>query len=218
MSATEAEERAQFTLAMRARRINDLDLLRALERVSRSLFMPPRFADISGRDIALPIGCGQSSPPPSVLASMIAALEVEPTDRVCEIGTGSGYCTALLAQLAGEVVTLERFQTLSVEASTRLAAFGLTNVRALWRDGFDFHETGERFDKVIVHGLIDPPALDFVKLIAAEGLVAAAIAGPARGEQRVVRLTVPADGPVAISEHGPARALRPLERGLARAL
>ncbi len=66
LSASEAEERAQFTLAMRASGIDDLELLRALERAPRALFMPQRFADISGRDIALPIGCGQTSPPPSV--------------------------------------------------------------------------------------------------------------------------------------------------------
>ena len=75
MTVAESEERAQFTLAMRARGINDLSLLRALERAPRALFMPPRFADICGRDIALPIGCGQTSPPPSIVAAMIAALD-----------------------------------------------------------------------------------------------------------------------------------------------
>ena len=218
LSASEAEERAQFTLAMRTRSIHDLGLLRALERVPRSLFMPQRFADMSGRDIALPIGCGQSSPTPSVLTSMIAALEVGPTDRICEIGTGSGYCTALLAQLAGEVVTLERFQTLSVEACDPTRGLRPHKRQGVVAGRIRLHQTGERFDKVIVHGLIDPPALDFVKLIAAEGLVSAVLAGPARVEQKVVRLTVPATGPVAMSEHGAARALRPLERGLARAL
>src|SRR5271157_1498107 len=134
LSAQEAEERAQFTLAMRARGVNDLTLLRALERAPRALFMPQRFADISGRDIALPIGCGQTSPAPSVLAIMIAALGLQPSDRVCEIGTGTGYCTALLAQLAKEVVSLERFQTLALEASARLKAFGLANVAVQWTD------------------------------------------------------------------------------------
>ena len=107
MSASEAEERAQFTLAMRAKGVEDIELLRALERVPRALFMPQRFADISGRDIALPIGCGQTSPPPSIVAAMIAALDVRASDTVCEIGTGTGYCTALLAQFAKEVVSLD---------------------------------------------------------------------------------------------------------------
>jgi protein-L-isoaspartate(D-aspartate) O-methyltransferase len=218
VSASEAEERAQFTLAMRARGIDDLDLLRALERAPRSLFVPQRFADISGRDMALPIGCGQTSPPPSVLAAMVAGLALTAFDRVCEIGTGTGYCTALLAQLAKEVVSLERFQTLALEASARLLAFGLSNVTVLWRNGFDFHEFGDRFDKVIVHGLIEAPAPEFLKLIRGEGVLVSAFAGPGRNRQRIVRLAVPARGPVGLAEIGPARALRPLERGLSRAL
>jgi len=218
VSAPEAEERAQFTLAMRAKGIDDLDLLRALERAPRSMFMPQRFADISGRDIALPIGCGQTSPPPSVLAAMIAALGLRRSDRVCEIGTGTGYCTALLAQLANEVVSLERFQTLALEASARIQTFGLSNAAVLWRDGFEFHLTGERFDRVIVHGLIEPPGDAFRRLIAEDGALVSAFAGPDPSEQRIVRLAVGADGSVDVADLGPARALRPLEHGLSRAL
>src|SRR5271155_1965199 len=146
MTVAESEERAQFTLAMRAQGINDLGLLRALERAPRALFMPPRFADISGRDIALPIGCGQTAPPPSIVAAMIAALELKPAHRVCEIGTGTGYCAALLAQLASTIVSLERFQTLALEASARIKTFGLANVAVKWEDGFDFRRSGARFD------------------------------------------------------------------------
>lgn len=218
MSASEAEERAQFTLAMRAKGIGDLELLRALERAPRALFAPQRFADISLRDVALPIGCGQTSPPPSTLAAMIAALRLEPLDEVCEIGTGSGYCTALLAQLARRVVTLERFQTLSLEAAARIRAFGLDNVAALWTDGFAFHAQGRRFDKVIAHGIVEPPAREFLDLLAPGGVLVAALAGLGRAEQRIVRLTLEGEGPVHVVEIGPARALRPLERGVSRAL
>ena len=218
MSASEAEERAQFTLAMRARGINDLDLLRALERAPRALFMPQRFADISGRDIALPIGCGQTSPPPSVVAAMIGALDLKPSHRVCELGTGTGYCTALLAQLASSIVSLERFETLALEASARMKAFGFANVAIRWEDGFDFHRAGERFDRVIVHAQIEPPGEAFRGLVAPGGILVAAIAGPERGEQRIVRLVGGPDGAFEAADLGPARALRPLERGLARAL
>jgi len=218
VSASEAEERAQFTLAMRAKGVDDIGLLRALERAPRSLFMPQRFADISSRDVALPIGCGQTSPPPSTLAVMIAALRLKSSDEVCEIGTGTGYCTALLAQLAKQVVSLERFQSLALEASARIKAFGLPNVAVQWTDAFDFHGRGLRFDKVIAHGLIEPPAREFLSLLAPEGALVAAFAGPGRGEQRIVRLTVGDEGPVHVAEFGPARALRPLERGVSRAL
>ena len=215
MIATESEERAQFTLAMRAKRINNLDLLRALERAPRALFMPPRFADISGRDIALPIGCGQTSLPPSIVAAMVAALEIKPAHRVCEIGTGTGYCAALLAQLASAVVSLERFQTLALEAAARIKAFGLGNVTVHWADGFERHLSGERFDRVLIHGLIEPPGEAFRRLIGPGGILVAVVAGPGRGEQRIVRLTDTMSG---AEDLGPARAMRPLEHGLARAL
>ena len=218
MSEQEAEERAQFTLAMRARGIDDLRLLRALERAPRALFMPHRYADISGRDIALPIGCGQTSLPPSVVAAMIAALDLDPSHSVCEIGTGTGYCAALLAQLANTIVSLERFQTLAVEAEARIKAFGLANVTVHWRDGFDFHERGGRFDRVIVHGLIEPPGEAFRALMAERGLLIAGVAGPDACEQRIVRLESDEAGHFEAVDLGPARGMRPLERGLARAL
>ncbi|HTZ66283.1 MAG TPA: protein-L-isoaspartate O-methyltransferase [Roseiarcus sp.] len=215
MIATESEERAQFTLAMRAKGIDDLSLLRALERAPRALFMPPRFADISGRDIALPIGCGQTSLPPSIVAAMIAALDLRPEHQVCEIGTGTGYCAALLAQLANTIVSLERFQTLAVEASARIKAFGLANVAVRWADGFELHLSGERFDRVLIHGLVEPPGEAFRRLIGKGGVLVAVVAGPERGEQHIVRL---ADGASQARDMGPARGMRPLEHGLARAL
>ena len=117
-------------LRMRARGIGDLRLLRALERAPRALFMPQRYADIAARDIALPIGCGQTAPPPSIVAAMIEALDAERRARGCSrSATGTGYAAALLAQLAAEVVSLERCQTLALEAAERLEAFGLANVR-----------------------------------------------------------------------------------------
>ena len=218
MTVAESEERAQFTLAMRARGINDLGLLRALERAPRALFMPPRFADISGRDIALPIGCGQTSPPPSIVAAMIAALDVKPAHNVCEIGTGTGYCAALLAQLANAVVSLERFQTLALEASAKIKAFELGNVTVHWADGFERHASGERFDRALIHGIIEPPAEVFRRLVRPGGVLVAVVDGPGRGEQHIVRITDGDAGAGEAVDMGPAHAMRPLERGLARAL
>jgi protein-L-isoaspartate(D-aspartate) O-methyltransferase len=124
----------------------------------------------------------------------------------------------LLAQLASSIVSLERFETLALEASARMKAFGFANVAIRWEDGFDFHRAGERFDRVIVHAQIEPPGQAFGGLIAPGGVLVAAIAGPERGEQRIVRLAGGPDGALEAADLGPARALRPLERGLARAL
>ena len=88
---------------LRARGIQDLNLLRALEIVPREIFVPHRFADLAGRPIALPLRCGQTLPEPWLAARMIEALAPARHHRVLEIGTGSGYATALLARLSREV-------------------------------------------------------------------------------------------------------------------
>jgi protein-L-isoaspartate(D-aspartate) O-methyltransferase len=214
----EAEERAQFMLRMRARGVGDLRLLRALERAPRSLFMPQRYADISARDIALPIGCGQTAPPPSIVAAMIEALDVRPGARVLEIGSGSGYAAALLAQLAGRVLSLERCQTLAVEAAERLAAFGLENVDVVFADGLRFDSEGGGFDRVLVHGLIDVSARGLTRWLIEGGALVGAMADDAAGEQRIVRLTRGADGEIEAFPLGLARTFTPLIAGLARAL
>ena len=214
----EAEERAQFMLRMRARGVGDLRLLRALERAPRSLFMPQRYADMALRDLALPIGCGQTAPPPSIVAAMIEILDVKAGSRVLEIGTGAGYATALLAQLAGEVLSLERCQTLALEAAERLQAFGLTNVRVVWADGLDFDPGETRFDRLLVHALVEAPAPGLTAALAPGGALVAAMIDETLGEQRIVRLARDSTGEIAASAHGPARAFSALAPGRARAL
>jgi protein-L-isoaspartate(D-aspartate) O-methyltransferase len=214
----EAQERAQFMLRLRARGINDLRLLRALERAPRALFMPQRYADIAWRDIALPIGCGQTAPPPSILAAMIQALDAAPGSRVLEIGTGTGYSAALLAQLAGEVVSLERHPTLALEAAARLEAFGVANVRVSCADGLAFDPEDGLFDRVLVHALIEAPAARLTRLLAAGGALVAVMADDDSNQQRIVRLTRLPDGEIAASAQGQARTFRPLTEGTASAL
>jgi protein-L-isoaspartate(D-aspartate) O-methyltransferase len=214
----DAEERAQFMLRMRARGVGDIRLLRALERAPRALFMPQRYADIAARDIALPIGCGQTAPPPSIVAAMIQTLDVKPGARVLEIGGGTGYASSLLAQMAGEILSLERCQTLAVEAAERLSAFGLRNVEVAFADGFGFRSDGREFDRILVHAVIDAPASPLIEMLAPEGALVGVVVDDAAGEQRIVRLTRDAAGRIDASAHGPARTFMPLVKGLARAL
>lgn len=213
---SEARERAQFTLRMRQRGLSDVRVLRALERTPRSFFVPQRYADIAARDIALPIGGGQTAPPPSTVAAMIEALRLDSSHRVLEIGGGSGYASALLAQIAGEVVSLERCQLLAVEAGARLAAFGLDNVRVLYGDGLAPSAKETRYDRVIVHALIEPPAPRLTRWLTPGGALVAAIID--EDAQRVVRLTRAIDGGVHAEALGPVRTLTPLVVGLMRAL
>jgi protein-L-isoaspartate(D-aspartate) O-methyltransferase len=215
-TATETSERALFTLRMRQRGLSDVRVLRALERTPRSFFVPQRYADIAARDIALPIGGGQTAPPPSTVAAMIEALKIGPTHRVLEIGSGSGYATALIGQLAAEVVSLERCQSLAVEAAARLSAFGLGNVSVAHADGLAPEAAGGRFDRVIVHALIEPPAPRLIRWLNLGGLLVAAIAED--DAQRIARLTLDAEGAVQAEALGAVRTLTPLVVGLMRAL
>ena len=215
--AGEAEERAQLLLRMRSRGVGDIRLLRAMELTPRAMFMPQRYADIAGRDIALPIGCGQTSPPPSMLAAMIDALSLEEDSQTLEIGTGSGYAAALIAQMCAEVTSLERCQTLAVEAAARLAAFGLAKIHVHFADGPALN-TAQVFDRVIVHALIEPPAERLTRFIAPGGALVAAIAGEGQGEQRILRIARNESGALQARVAGAVRAFTPLVEGLARAL
>jgi protein-L-isoaspartate(D-aspartate) O-methyltransferase len=211
----EAQDRAQFMLLMRARGVRDLDLLRALERAPRALFMPQRHADIAGRDIALPIGCGQTAPPPSLVATMIELLTLEPHHRVLEVGAGTGYATALIAQLASEVFSLERCQSLALEAATRIEAFGVSNARVAWADALSPGSVEGPFDRIIVHALVEEPFSRFVDLLSEDGvLIAARLVDR---EQRIVKITRREHNSQAV-DAGAARSLAPLVQGLTRGL
>ncbi len=146
------EERLAFVMKLRARGIRDTGVLRALETVPREQFVPRRFIDLAGRDVALPLACGQSTPSPYEVARLLEVLGVEPSHRVLEIGTGSGFVTAILAKLAREVISFERFQALAVEAKTRLSHPKIENVKVFWADGLDIAPDIGIFDRILVNG------------------------------------------------------------------
>lgn len=152
--AEEAEAKAVFHLRLRARGVRDLAVLRAFEIVPRSRFMAERYADLATRDLALPIACGQTSHEPWILARAVEALGVEPGHRVLEIGSGSGYVTAILAQLAGAVLGLERWASLAEAAQARLDAMGIAGAKVAWGDGLAVAQELGRFDRILVQGTL----------------------------------------------------------------
>ena len=121
------ERQMQFVFALRSRGITDPAVLTAMEATERDRFLEGIFQDRAYEDTALPIACGQTISQPYVVAAMTEALKVEPPHNVLEIGTGSGYQAAVLAQLAGQVVSVERYRTLAETAERRL--------RVIDRDG-----------------------------------------------------------------------------------
>lgn len=113
------------------RDVDDPKVLQAMGRVPREKFVPEPHALMAYDDIPLPIGQEQTISQPYIVAMMVSALELRQTDRVLEVGTGSGYQTAILAELARQVVSVERIKLLADSARERLEALGYTNFEVL---------------------------------------------------------------------------------------
>jgi len=150
-SEQEAIGVASFILSLRAKGIRDTALLRAMELVPRDVFAPRRFRDLSRTDVALPLPCGQTMTAPGTVATMLLALGVAPGQRVLEIGTGTGYVTALLAHLGAEVTSVERFNTLADSAAQHLKIVEAGRVRVEVGDGLAVR-VRERFDRILLNG------------------------------------------------------------------
>jgi protein-L-isoaspartate(D-aspartate) O-methyltransferase len=144
------DPRAPIILALRKAGVTDTNVLQAIETVPRDRFMAQGFESRAWEDAALPIECGQTISQPFVVGVMTAALELTGREKVLEIGTGSGYQTAILARLARRVFTLERYRTLLRVAQDRHSALNLTNIVAKCSDGaLGWPEQGP-FDRIIM--------------------------------------------------------------------
>ena len=135
---------------LRARGGCDPRVRDAMLRVPRHAFTPGRLRDQAYEDHPLPIGEGQTISQPYIVARMLEALELSPTDRVLEVGTGSGYLTALLAELAAQVFSVERHAALADAARELLARMGYANVRVIVGDGSRGFAEGAPYDAIIV--------------------------------------------------------------------
>ena len=120
---------------LRARGIDDERVLAAMRRVPRELFVPQEFRAHAYDDAALPIGCEQTISQPYMVARIAEALAVRPGELVLDVGTGSGYQAAVLAQLGADVVTIERIPELAEQARANLAAAGYPQVEVRVGDG-----------------------------------------------------------------------------------
>jgi protein-L-isoaspartate(D-aspartate) O-methyltransferase len=146
---------------LRARGISDQRVLDAFLRVPRHEFVPELYRDRAYEDHPLPIGDGQTISQPYIVAIMLQALELKPTDRVLEVGTGSGYVTALLAELTAQVYSVERHPALAADAQRVLTTLGYTNVGIVIGDGTAGLPAHAPYDAIIVSAAASelPPAL-----------------------------------------------------------
>jgi protein-L-isoaspartate(D-aspartate) O-methyltransferase len=120
---------------LRAEGIRDRRVLAAFRAVPRAEFVPPAAAGQAYVDVPIRIPHGQVTTQPSLIAAMVAALELSGSERVLEVGTGLGFQTAILAMLARQVVSIERFPALAAEARANLTAAGLSQVTVVVGDG-----------------------------------------------------------------------------------
>jgi len=127
--------RAQLVAELQGKGVRDLAVLRAISRVPRHLFVPPGVRHRAYEDSALPIGAGQTISQPWVQARSLELARLTGKERVLEVGTGSGYQTALLTELAGQVFSVERIPSLAASARAVLEEAGVKHVTVLTGDG-----------------------------------------------------------------------------------
>lgn len=198
IAVAECEDRLQidaasFVLGLRARGIRDKAVLGAMERVPRPLFAPRRFADLARTDVALPLPYGQTMTAPTVIATMLVALDANEEDRVLEIGTGSGYVTALLAQASSRITSVERFATLAAEARARLPVLGVADTVTLTvGDGLALAAAEGRFERILINGSLRAVPAAVTSLLAPGGRLVGAIA--IEGMPRLLKIERAAEG------------------------
>lgn len=149
---------------LRAWDVLDDRVLSAVEQVPREHFVPPRFRDLAFADTEIPLAHGQRMMAPKIEGRLLQALSLDPSDRVLEVGTGSGYLTACLAKLAGQVVSVDYFDDLVETARNNLSAMPGLDIELRTADAMSLECPGE-FDAIAVTGSV--PELDehFVRML-----------------------------------------------------
>ena len=154
------EKKMQFILSVRSKGVVDNNVLKAIESLNREHFLKGVFAQRAYEDTPLPIECGQTISKPSIVGIMTQALKVTTRDKILEIGTGSGYQTAILSKLARRVYSVERFKPLYDEARLIFKKLNLNNITPIWGDGSQGIVEQQPFDRIIVTAAAeDPPPM-----------------------------------------------------------
>lgn len=150
MAKIEKQKQIMLQKHLRGRGIKDESVLRAMAEVPREAFVPDSLAEYAYQDSPLPIGEGQTISQPYIVAVMTQFLELQPQDRVLEIGTGSGYAVAVLSRIVEEVYTMERYPSLADAAVRRLKALGYDNIMYKVGDGTLGWPAHAPYDAIVV--------------------------------------------------------------------
>lgn len=183
-----AERKMQFLFALRSKGVTDARVLTAMEQIDRARFVKGLFADRAYEDMPLPIGAGQTISQPSIVGIMTQALQVNPRDKVLEVGTGSGYQAAILSQLARRVYTIDRYRRLVSEARTIFAELDITNITAITGDGSFGLLDQAPFDRILVTAAAEDPPGPLLAQLRVGGIMVLPV-GQSDTVQSLIRVT-----------------------------
>ena len=147
---TDDHRKIQMVMDLRNKGVRDTRVLDAMERIPREMFVDERFVHEAYADQALPITCGQTISQPFIVAYMTDRMKVSPRMKVLEIGTGSGYQTAVLSLLCRRVYSIERYRSLMKQAEERFKALKLNNITTMLGDGHKGWPAQAPFERIIV--------------------------------------------------------------------
>ncbi|HKQ94356.1 MAG TPA: protein-L-isoaspartate(D-aspartate) O-methyltransferase [Aestuariivirgaceae bacterium] len=168
--------------------IRNVRVLEAIEKVPREMFVPPSYALEAYADHALPIECGQTISQPFIVAFMTDRLKVGKRMKVLEVGTGSGYQTAILAMLSRRVYTIERHRQLLGDALDRLETLKLGNVTSMVGDGSKGWPAQAPFERIIVTAAAREVPAPLLEQLAVDGLMVIPVETP-ENRQELKRIT-----------------------------
>jgi protein-L-isoaspartate(D-aspartate) O-methyltransferase len=166
-----------FLLMLRARGFRDSALLNAIERAPRNEFLPLPYMGFAFQDIAIPLDCGQEAPSPLSIIETISGLQVQPNHHVLEIGTGSGWQTAVLAGLCEAIVSVERYRTLADAADHRMQKLAIANAVIAHGDGEGGLPAAAPFQRIIINAAVDGVSPIIAAQLADDGMIIAPLIG-----------------------------------------
>jgi protein-L-isoaspartate(D-aspartate) O-methyltransferase len=211
--STIAERQMQFLFALRTKGVTDTRVLTAMEKTDRAMFVKGHFSARAYEDMPLPIACGQTISQPSVVGLMTQALNVQPRDKVLEVGTGSGYQAAILSHLARRVYTIDRHKTLMNNARLIFQALDVTNLMAFTADGSFGLPDQAPFDRILVTAAAEDPPGPLLAQLKVGGIMVLPV-GQSNSVQTLIRVNRTETG----FEYEELRAVRfvPLLEGLGK--
>ncbi len=190
---SDAERKMQFLYALRSKGVRDTRVLTAMEKVDRGAFITGTFADRAYEDMPLPIACGQTISQPSVVALMTQALNVQPRDKVLEVGTGSGYQAAILSHLARRVYSIDRHARLTRHVRALFEKLDITNVTIMTGDGSHGLPEQAPFDRIIVTAAAEDPPGPLLAQLRMGGIMVVPV-GQSDAVQSLIKVTRSEEG------------------------